>query len=101
MTNHILVESNRQARRLQEVNVVAEEKRLRLGVTTSWQVLQVQEDLTAAQTLEVQSQTAYEKALTDLLLAEGTLLENWNIAFEPPEEADAIGYFGSMMPHWK
>ena len=98
MTNRILVESNRQARRLQEANVVAEEKRLRLGVTTSWQVLQVQEDLTAAQTLEVQAQTAYEKALVELQLAEGTLLENMGIEIDAPEQEKAYNAFLSYMP---
>ena len=98
MTNRILVESNLQARRLQEANVVAEEKRMRLGVTTSWQVLQVQEDLTAAQTFEVQAKTAYEKALIDLQLAEGALLENLGIEFEPPDRAKAVNYFLSVLP---
>jgi outer membrane protein len=101
LTNQILVESNRQARRLQEANVIAETKRLRMGVTTSWQLLQVEEDLTAAQTMEVQAQTAYEKALIDLYLAEGTLLEKMNVAFDAPETEKPIGYFGSIRPRWE
>ncbi len=101
VTNKILVESNQQARRLQEANVVAEEKRLKLGVTTSWQVLQVQEDLTLAQTVEVRAQTAYEKALVDLQLAEGTLLDSLNVALDVPEGEDPPGYFSSIRPRWE
>lgn len=100
-TNRVLVESNGQARRLQEANVVAEEKRLRLGVTTSWQVLQVQSDLTAAQTLEVQAKTAYEKALVELELAKGTLLEHLGVQFEVPESEKPVSYIGSLRPRWE
>ena len=81
-TSQILVESNRQARTLQETNVAAEEKRLRLGVSTSYRVLQVQQDLTQAQTQEVQARIGCEKALVELRLAEGTILDSLGIQFE-------------------
>ncbi|MFP4500704.1 MAG: TolC family protein [Candidatus Hydrogenedentota bacterium] len=97
-TNQTLIESTRQAREFQEVSVTAEEKRLRLGVTTSYQVLLVQEDLTAAQTQEVQAIVDYQKARTDLRLAAGTLLEDLGIAFTPPEEERAVGYIDSVTP---
>ncbi len=74
MTNKVLAESNRQTVRLQEANVSAEEKRLQLGTTTSYQVLRVQEDLTAAQVQELQARIAYEKSLVDFQLATGSLL---------------------------
>ena len=74
MTNKVLMESNRQTVRLQEANVSAEEKRLQLGTTTSYQVTRVQEDLAAAQVQELQARIAYEKALVDFQLATGTLL---------------------------
>ena len=98
VTNQILVESNRQTLRLQEVNVVAEEKRLRLGVTTSWQLLKVQEDLTAAQVMELQARIAYEKALVDLRLAEGMLLESLGIEVDIPERERPMNYFISLVP---
>jgi len=97
-TSHILVESNRQARRLQETNVAAEEKRLHLGVSTSYRVLQVQEDLTLAQTQEVTSRIAYEKALVDLRLSEGTLLDALGIEFLPPETDPPVTFFRSIYP---
>ena len=86
VTSEILIESNRQARILQEANVVAEEKRLTLGVTTSQDVLDRQEDLTAAQTQELQSVVDYEKALIQLQLAEGTLLDQLNVRWDRFEE---------------
>lgn len=98
--NQTLVESTRQAREFQEVNVIAEEKRLRLGVTTSYQVLLVQQDLTLAQTQEVQSLIDYQKALVDLQLAEGTILDNLGIVFEPPETAEPVGFIDAVTPHW-
>ena len=101
ITNLFLVESNLQTVRLQEVNVIAEEKKLRLGVTTSWQVLQVQQDLTGAQVLQVQSRTNYEKATVDLLLAEGGLLEAYNIELELPGVEGPVGYMESLLPRWE
>ena len=86
VTSEILVESNKQARTLQEANVAAEEKRLKLGVTTSQDVLDRQEDLTLAQTQELQSIVNYEKSLIQLQVAEGTLLENLNIDWDTSEE---------------
>ncbi|HDP36145.1 MAG TPA: TolC family protein [Candidatus Hydrogenedentes bacterium] len=79
MTNKALMESNRQTVRLQEANVAAEEKRLQLGVTTSYQVLRLQEDLTAAHVQELQARIAYEKAVVDFQLATGTLLNELGI----------------------
>ncbi|MFP6596440.1 MAG: TolC family protein [Candidatus Hydrogenedentota bacterium] len=85
VTTEILVESDKQARILQEANVAAEEKRLNLGVTTSQDVLDRQEDLTLAQTQELQSVVNYEKALIQLQVAEGTLLKNIDINWEVEE----------------
>lgn len=101
VTNSILVESNRQATRLQEANVIAEENRLRLGVSTPWQVLQVQEDLTLAQTQGLQAQIAYEKALVDLELAEGAILDKLDITFEAPSAVSPTGYFEGITPRWR
>ncbi len=100
-TNRILVESNRQARKLQEANVIAEEKRLKLGVSTSWRVLQVQTDYTMAKTMELQAQISYEKAVTDLYLAEGTLLGNMDIEIKPQDAEGPISYSESIKPHWE
>jgi len=97
-TSQILIESNRQAEQLQQANVAAEEKRLRLGVSTSYRVLQVQQDLTLAQTQELQARIAYEKAFVELRLSEGTLLESLGIDFAPPEPEPPVSFIRSILP---
>lgn len=96
-----LVESNQQARLLQEANVAAEEEKLRLGTTTSQNVLDIEEDLIAAETAEVQATIDYEKALIDLQVAEGTLLSNLGIEFESDEDVPPISYWKSLWPFWQ
>lgn len=98
LTSEILVESNRQARILQEANVAAEEKRLRIGVTTSYRVLQIQEDLTAAQTQEVQSKINFEKSLVEIQVAEGALLENLGIEYEAPDAPGPVSFLHTVNP---
>ena len=101
-SNAILVQSNQQATRLQIANVAAEEKRLQLGVTTSWQVLQIQQDLTTAQVQELISNIEYEKSLVELQLAEGTVLDNLGIELKAPEIEDApVTYLNSVRPRWE
>jgi outer membrane protein TolC len=97
-SNRILVESTKQSRVLEEANVAAEERRLRIGVTTAQIVLDRQEDLTAAQALEVNAQVSFEKSLIDLQVAEGTLLENMGIVYEVPDYDETLGYFESFGP---
>ncbi|HQE81794.1 MAG TPA: TolC family protein [Candidatus Hydrogenedentes bacterium] len=97
-TNRTLVESSKQSRKLQEVNVSAEEKRLELGLTSSYQVLDMQDDLTAAQSQEVQATIALEKAFVDLRLAEGSLLNMLGIEFVAPEPEPTIGFVRSVVP---
>ena len=92
------MEANRQARILQEANVAAEEKRLDLGVTTSQIVLDTQEDLTLAQTEELRAIVDYEKAIIDLQVAEGTLLEELSIEFTPPEDDFSLNFLQSINP---
>jgi len=83
LTGKTLVESNHQTTLLQETNVMAEEKRLKIGISNSYQVLKVQEDLTAAQVAELQANIAFEKALVELQLAEGSLLDNLGLELTP------------------
>lgn len=97
-TSQILIESNQEARKLQETNVAAEEKRLQLGVSTSYRVLQIQQDLTLAQTQEVSSRIAYEKALVDLRLAEGSILDQLGVEFTAPEQKPPVTFVRSVWP---
>jgi outer membrane protein len=97
-TNRILVESTKQARIVQEANLSAEEQRLKLGLTTNFQVLQIEEDLTNAEVQEAQAQVNLEKALIELELAEGVLLDNLGIEFEPPEPVKPVSIIKSVLP---
>jgi outer membrane protein TolC len=98
LTSQILVATNEQTRILQEANVAAEEKKLELGVTTSYRVLDVQEDLTIAQVQEVQAHINYQKSLVELELAEGLFLEDWGVQVEIPEYISAEPFIESIIP---
>lgn len=89
LSSQILVEANQQARVLEEANAAAEERRLLLGVTTTQNVLDRQEDLTFAQLAELQSIIDFERALVDLQVAEGNLLEEYGINYEALTYEDA------------
>jgi outer membrane protein len=98
-SSRVLVESNSQSKLLQEANLDAENKRLKLGATTSYQVLQVEEDLTLAELSEVQAQINFEKALVDLRLAEGTLLKELSVEYNEPEPEEPVSFIRSIVPH--
>ncbi|PCJ53342.1 MAG: hypothetical protein COA73_15270 [Candidatus Hydrogenedentota bacterium] len=61
-------------------------------------MLDIQEDLTQAQTQELQSQVSFEKAVIDLQVSEGTLLENLAINFESPYESETPSFLKSISP---
>ena len=63
------------SRRLEEKNLEAEQKRYDNGMSTSFQVLEIQEDLSAARSREVASITAYRRALLRYYRAIGGLIE--------------------------
>ncbi|MGH7427359.1 MAG: TolC family protein [Candidatus Methylomirabilaceae bacterium] len=73
--NIALVASTRAARVLAEEQLRVEQKRLEAGVTTTFNVLQFQRDLAAAQAFEVQAVTTYNQNLANLELVKGTVLE--------------------------
>ena len=69
------VESAEVARRLQERNYEAEQKRYDNGMSTSFQVLQIQEDLTQARSQYVDAVAAYRRALALHYQSIGKLIE--------------------------
>lgn len=81
-TSQLQVESSGQTSVFREASLVAERDRLRLGQTTSFHVLEVEEDGTDAQILQLHSRISLERALISLWLAEGTILEQFGIEFE-------------------
>jgi len=96
-----LVESNRQSRIVQETNLAAEERRLRLGMTTNFQVLEIEEDLTTAEVQEVQSLVRLEQSIAALRFAEGALLRALGIEFVAPEPERTSNFFTSVTPFVK
>jgi len=69
------VASTRKSREFAEEALNAEERKLEVGNTTSFVVLQLQRDLTSAQSAEISALADYNKALATLALSEGRTLE--------------------------
>jgi outer membrane protein TolC len=78
-TNLQRVDATKEARSYAEAALDAEQKKLENGKSTSFVVLQLQRDLTAARSAEIQALADYNKALAQLALAEGTTLERHSI----------------------
>jgi len=72
-TAEALVDSTRVSRHLEEENLKAEQKRWENGMSTSFQVLQIQEDLALARSNAVKAETGYRKALIEFYRSIGTL----------------------------
>lgn len=69
------VATTRKSREFAEIALEAEEKKLEIGKSTSFFVLQLQRDLTTAQSSEINALADYNKALATLALSEGRTLE--------------------------
>jgi len=80
-TNYKRVLAYRAARELAENKLVAEEKKLKVGLTTNYVVLQYQRDLADAKTAELKAVIEYNLALAYLDKTLGTSLRNKNIDF--------------------
>lgn len=81
------LESARVSSRLAEKNLDAEQKRYQNGMSTSFQVLEVQEDLTAARSREVAAVTGYRKALVLYYRSIGRLAEESGVEIADPNSA--------------
>ncbi len=80
------IRATRVARELAEENLRNQQKRLEVGLTTTKDVLDFQNDLTQARATEVQAATDYNVSLDDLARAEGTLLDKYSVVVEVPGE---------------
>jgi len=76
------IEATRQARLYAEAALDAEQKKLENGKSTSFFVLQLQRDLTAARSAEIRALADYNRALSTLSRSEGTTLDKANIGLE-------------------
>lgn len=73
------IDSAKVSRQLAEKNLEAEQKRYDNGLSTSFQVLQIQEDLSQARSREVTAVTGYERAVTEYRRATGSLLSSLGV----------------------
>ncbi|MFH1177323.1 MAG: TolC family protein [Acidobacteriota bacterium] len=75
------------ARELAARNLDAEQKKFANGMSTNYQVLQIQEDLAAAQVAELNSRVAYRVAAVLYKVAEGDLLDSMEVTLRDEPEA--------------
>jgi outer membrane protein len=73
------IDAARASVRFQERNLDAERKRYENGMSTSFQITQIQEDLTLARSREVAAIVAYRTALAEYWRATGTLLDQQGV----------------------
>ncbi len=76
------VQATREAREYAEQALEAEQRKLDSGKSTSFVVLQLQRDLTAARNSELQALADYNRQLSALALAEGAMLERLGVEWE-------------------
>jgi outer membrane protein TolC len=81
------IESAKASRRLAEKNLEAEQRKYENGLSTSFQVLQIQDDLTAARSRVVSAISAHRRALSAYRRALGSLLEDSQVTVVGEEEA--------------
>jgi len=80
--NYERVGATRKAREYAEAALAAEQKKLESGKSTSFIVLQLQRDLTAAQSDEIAALVQYKQSLAQLAQSEGTTLERRSVNLE-------------------
>lgn len=78
-TSRQQLESAKVSTRLAEKNLDAERKKYDNGLSTAYQILQVQDDLTSARYRQVAAVTGYRRALVEYYRATGGLLASSNV----------------------
>ncbi len=73
------IEAAKVSTKLERKNLEAEQKRYENGLSTSFEVLQIQEDLTEALSREVRAITNYRRALNAFYFAVGEILEQASV----------------------
>jgi len=87
-TNAKEITASRTAREAAEKNLDAERRRYENGMSTNFQVLQVQQQLSDARVREIQALVGYNKAVSAYHRAVGDILETRNITVEEPKVED-------------
>jgi outer membrane protein TolC len=73
------VDATKEARVYAEAALDAEQKKYAVGKSTTFTVLQLQDNLTSARSAEIRALANYQEALTNLAQQEGTTLERRNV----------------------
>lgn len=81
------LETARRSAELARETLSEEQERLKQGVTNSFQILAAQEDVATAETRKLAAQVDLNKAVIDLWLANGTLLEQLGISVDRASSA--------------
>lgn len=89
-TSRQRIEASQQSRILAEESLVAEEEKLRAGVSTTFVVLELQRNLAEAQLIEIQALTDYNKSVASLDRETGATLSRWNVAIESVDGAPVL-----------
>jgi outer membrane protein len=89
------ITASRTARDAAEQNVEAERRRYENGLSTNFQVLQIQQQLSSARASEIQALVAYNSAVVAYHRAIGDLLDVASIKIEEPQvnEPQIFGHF--------
>jgi outer membrane protein TolC len=80
------IDAARISREFQEKNLDAERKRYENGMSTSFQITNIQEDVTQARSNEVNAVINYRTALAELYRVTGRLLEAEGVELEDPTD---------------
>ena len=83
MTNAQRVRASRVSSELAQKQLEAEEKKLQVGLSTVFTVLDFQEDLSVERSKEINALTDYLQALVRLEAVKNTLLSSYNITLQP------------------
>ena len=81
------VQATRVARKLAEEKLSAEEKKFEVGLSTSFNVIEFQEDLAEEQSKEIKAIIDYNKSRIKLRQAMATTLEQHNITLAPKNDS--------------
>lgn len=82
------IDAARIAREFQEKNLNAERKRYENGMSTAFQITQIQDQLTQARSQEVTATVNYRTALAEFYRATGGLLDQEGVVLDVPEVPD-------------
>lgn len=89
------IDAARASVRFQERSLDAERKRYENGMSSSFEITRIQQDLTAARSREVSAIIAYRTAVTQLQRVTGQLLSTYGLAIDDPEaDVKRWSFFG-------